>query len=312
MTNTKQRLVFAGTPEFAATSLAALIACDKYDLCAVYTQPDRPAGRGRKLQSSPVKQLAQKHQIPIYQPESLKTSDALRELQALNADLVIVAAYGLLLPQAALDAPRLGCINIHASLLPRWRGAAPIQRAIAAGDTETGISIMQMVAGLDAGPVLHHRSCPITEDETGGSLHDKLACLGAETLLDCLDDCLAAKLPAIAQNESLAIYADKLNKQEALIDWHQSAEQIVRKIRAFNPWPVAHGQVGDTAMRIWDASALDKTASQSPGSIINIDREGIELATGSGVVRLLQIQLAGKKAVSVRDYVNSNQNLIRC
>ncbi len=301
--------MFAGTPEFAARSLTALIEVGHYDICAVYTQPDRPAGRGRKLQSSPVKRVAQEHQIPVCQPETLKTEDALQTLQALQADLMIVAAYGLLLPQAILDTPRRGCINIHASLLPRWRGAAPIQRAITAGDTETGISIMQMEAGLDTGPVLSSRSCQIEPDDNGASLHDKLAALGAETLLGCLDDHLTDKLTPRPQNDALSVYANKLTKQEARIDWQQDAEQIVRNIRAFNPWPVAQGQVGNTEMRIWEAEVNNMTDSHAPGTIIAIKREGIDVAAGKDAVRLLRIQLPGKKPVSVADYVNTRPAL---
>ncbi|MBL4638853.1 MAG: methionyl-tRNA formyltransferase, partial [Proteobacteria bacterium] len=232
------RIIFAGTPDFAANTLEALLTTD-HEICAVYTQPDRPSGRGRKLTASPVKQLAVEHQIPVQQPLNFKSEEIKQILAAYQADLMIVVAYGLLLPQAVLDAPTLGCINIHASLLPRWRGAAPIQRAILAGDHETGICIMQMEAGLDTGPVLAQATCPIHDDDTAQILHDRLVLLGAKTLLETLPEIESRQQQAKKQDDALSCYADKLKKQEAIIDWHQPAIRIAKQIHAFNPWPVA-------------------------------------------------------------------------
>ena len=232
------KIIFAGTPDFAASALSALIESE-HDVVAVYTQPDRPAGRGRKLRASPVKELALKHDIPVLQPEKLKDAETHDVLRSFNADVMIVAAYGLILPQAVLDIPRLGCLNIHASLLPRWRGAAPIQRAIAAGDKESGITIMQMDAGLDTGDILLLSHCPINDNDNGGDLHDRLAEMGASSILEALKDIESGNTKPIKQDDALATYAHKLDKKEAIINWKDSAENIERLIRAFNPWPVA-------------------------------------------------------------------------
>ncbi|WP_081136608.1 methionyl-tRNA formyltransferase, partial [Halomonas sp. BC2] len=247
------RVVFAGTPDFAASSLAALLDSE-HEVVAVYTQPDRPAGRGRKLTPSPVKQLAQAQALPVYQPISLKDAEAQAELAALNADVMVVVAYGLLLPQAVLDTPRLGCINVHASLLPRWRGAAPIQRAIEAGDSASGVTIMQMDAGLDTGAMLHEVRTPITPRTTGGDLHDRLAIQGANALIHVLDNLDNGSLQATAQPDEGVTYAAKLSKAEAELDFSQPAEQLARKIRAFNPWPVAWCALGNDRLRLLMAS----------------------------------------------------------
>ncbi|MDO7667725.1 MAG: methionyl-tRNA formyltransferase, partial [Pseudomonadota bacterium] len=254
------RIIFAGTPDFAAETLKALLSTN-HEICAVYTQPDRPSGRGRKLTASPVKQLALEHDIPVEQPLNFKEDEAKQILANYQADLMIVVAYGLLLPPSVLDTPSLGCINVHASLLPRWRGAAPIQRAILAGDTETGVCIMQMEAGLDTGPVLSRASCPINIDDTAQTLHDRLAVLGADTLLAALPNIVELQSKAQAQNDELTCYAAKLLKPEAEIDWQQSADQLVRQIQAFNPWPVAQTNWQDQVFRIWSASLVNEKSS---------------------------------------------------
>lgn len=299
------RIIFAGTPDFAAETLKALLATD-HEICAVYTQPDRPAGRGRKLTPSPVKELAQAHQIPVEQPLNFKTEDSLRTLQSYAADLMIVVAYGLLLPQKVLDTPRLGCINVHASLLPRWRGAAPIQRAILAGDTETGVDIMKMEAGLDTGPVLLEARCAINDTDTAQMLHDRLAELGAQALVESLVDIETRLLNARPQDDSQSTYAAKLQKQEAEINWQQPAKQILRQIHAFNPWPVAQTRWRGDTMRIWLAEMADQQVQAGPGEIVNISKQGIDVATGEGCLRITQLQVPGKRAMSVQDFLNAN------
>jgi methionyl-tRNA formyltransferase len=301
------RIVFAGTPEFAASTLAALLTTE-HKVVAVYTQPDRPAGRGRKLQPSPVKQLAQTHDIEVRQPAKLKDPADLAALAALQADLMVVVAYGLLLPQAVLDAPRLGCINIHASLLPRWRGAAPIQRAILAGDAESGVTIMQMEAGLDTGPMLHVLRTPILLDDTGGSLHDRLAELGARALLESLSGIADGSLLPQVQDDGLATYAKKLDKQESMIDWSQPAEVIDRQVRAFNPWPVAQTLFQDKVMRIWSARPLQEPvpAGAVPGTVTAAGKAGIDVATGSDLLRITELQMPGKRAMSAAEFLNAH------
>jgi len=300
----KPRIIYAGTPDFAVPPLRALLRAD-CDVVAVYTQPDRPAGRGRKLMASPVKQSAVVAGLPVLQPPSLKDEQALMTLRGFAADLMIVAAYGLLLPAAALNATRLGCVNIHASTLPRWRGAAPIQRAILAGDTETGISIMQMEVGLDTGPVYLARETAIAADDTGGSLHDRLASLGAEALLVALPGILDGSLIPIPQQDAQSTYAKKLSKEDARIDWTHSAVDIERQVRAFDPWPVAQTGLGDDTLRIWSARALVGSGDGAPGQVIASGKDGIDVVTGSGLLRILRLQAPGKRPMAARDFVNA-------
>lgn len=303
------RIVYAGTPDFAVAPLVSLLASG-YEVVAVYTQPDRPAGRGREPRPSPVKQKALEYQIPVLQPESLKSQAAQDALRELNPDLMVVTAYGLLLPQAVLEIPRLGCINVHASMLPRWRGAAPIQRAILAGDRQTGITIMQMDQGLDTGDMLATQTCSISDDETGAILHDRLMVMGAETLMDMLPDFIAGKVTPQKQNEALATYAHKLSKQEAEIDWSLPAAQIDRAVRAYNAWPVAftywRKKNQHEALRIWQAEVLLVTSNAVAGTVLHCGREGIEVATGEGVLRLLQVQPSGKKTMAAADFANAH------
>ncbi|MGD8587474.1 MAG: methionyl-tRNA formyltransferase [Chromatiales bacterium] len=300
------KIVFAGTPEFAAEALQGLL-LSEHQVVAVYAQPDRPAGRGRKLVYGPVKQLAIAHRIPVHQPKSLKDKAEQAKLAELEADLMVVAAYGLLLPQVVLDTPRLGCINIHASLLPRWRGAAPIQRAILAGDQETGITIMQMEAGLDTGPMLYRVKCPIQADDTGGSLHDRLASLGAEALLQVLPGMADGSLTLEPQDDRLANYASKLDKQESLIDWQQSAVQIDRQVRAFNPWPVAQTGYQGKVMRIWLSEVISDGPSAAPGTVVRAGKEGIDVATGQGLLRIIRLQIPGKRAMTSQEFLNAHR-----
>lgn len=290
-------IVFAGTPDFAAVALQALLG-SPHRVAAVYTQPDRPAGRGRKPRPSPVKRLALEAGLPLRQPTTLKDADVQAELHAWKADVMVVAAYGLILPPAVLGIPRLGCLNIHASLLPRWRGAAPIQRALLAGDGETGVSIMQMEAGLDTGPVLHTARTPIEGADTAASLHDRLAELGGRALLEALDGVAAGRLAPVPQNAAHATYAAKLEKAEAELDWTDSAADLDRRIRAFNPWPVAQTHLGDTVLRVWAARALPADHKAEPGTILGAGPDGIDVSTGAGVLRLERVQLPGKKPVT--------------
>ena len=297
------RIIFAGTPDFSVPVLRALLD-SRHEVVAVYAQPDRPAGRGRKLKPGPVKQLAEDSGIPVYQPVSLKDVDSQQQLAALRPDLMVVVAYGLLLPQAVLDIPGLGCVNLHASILPRWRGAAPIQRAILAGDSETGVCLMQMEAGLDSGPVLAEVRTPIATDETGGSLHDRLSQLAAGLLAEQLDDLAGGQLQPVIQDESQVTYAHKLDKGEASIDWQQDAMTIERRVRAFNPWPVAQAQYDGKSLRIWGARAVDCTAG-SPGAVVAAGKQGIDVACGEGCLRLLEIQLPGGKRLDAAAFLNA-------
>jgi methionyl-tRNA formyltransferase len=275
---------------------------------AVYTQPDRPAGRGQQLAASAVKQCALRHGVPIEQPVTLKDSAAVNRLQHWSADLMVVAAYGLLLPQSILQTPRLGCINIHASLLPRWRGAAPIQRAIAAGDQQSGVTIMQMEAGLDTGPMLLARPIPIDPRETAGTLHDRLAALGAQALLDSLDDIAQGKAQPRVQPAEGVTYAAKLRKEEASIDWSRSAAEIDRQVRAFNPWPIAQTQWNGDQLRVWEAMPLESSAPGSgPGKVLGTSAAGIDVGTGSGVLRLTRVQAAGRKAMSAAEFLKAQR-----
>jgi methionyl-tRNA formyltransferase len=303
----KLKLIFAGTPDFAARHLAALLSSG-HEVVAVYTQPDKPAGRGQKLTASPVKELALAHDLPVYQPASLRNEAAQAELAALGADLMVVVAYGLILPKAVLDTPRLGCINVHGSLLPRWRGAAPIQRSIWAGDAETGVTIMQMDVGLDTGAMIRKVTCPIASDETSASLYDKLAGLGPQALVDTLDAMAAGDTAAEPQDDALANYAEKLSKEEARIDWSMDAVAIERCIRAFNPWPISWFDVAGQTVKVWQAEVLPQAHGQAAGTLLKADKQGIEVATGQGVLRLLTLQPPGKKAMSVSDLLNSRRD----
>jgi len=303
--NNKLRIIFAGTPDFSVPPLKALLE-SVHEVVAVYTQPDRPAGRGRKLAASPVKLLAQEQGIPVYQPVNFKADEDTGRLADLHAEIMVVVAYGLLLPEAILNAPIKGCINIHASILPRWRGAAPIQRAVLAGDDETGVSIMQMEKGLDTGPVYLIKRLLLADDETAGSLHDRLSVLGAEALMEALPGIADGSLPAVVQDHESSCYARKLDKQEAAIDWRKSAQEIERQLRAFNPWPVAHTLYENAGLRIWEGHAIDGT-SATPGTVMSAGREGIDVATGSGLLRISRLQMPGKRAMCAADFINAQQ-----
>ncbi|BEI21700.1 methionyl-tRNA formyltransferase [Vibrio fluvialis] len=298
------RIVFAGTPDFAARHLAALLSSE-HEVIAVYTQPDRPAGRGKKLTASPVKNLALEHNIPVYQPENFKSDEAKQELAALNADIMVVVAYGLLLPKAVLDTPKLGCINVHGSILPRWRGAAPIQRSIWAGDSETGVTIMQMDVGLDTGDMLKIATLPIEASDTSGSMYDKLAELGPQALVECLSDIAQGTAVAVKQDDALANYAQKLSKEEAKIDWTLSAQAIERCVRAFNPWPMSHFAVADNQIKVWQARVEAGSSNQAAGTILKADKTGIYVATGAEILVLESLQIPGKKALPVQDILNA-------
>lgn len=304
----KLNIIFAGTPDFAAKHLSALLNSE-HNVIAVYTQPDRPAGRGKKLTASAVKELAVQHNIAVYQPENFKEAGSVEQLAALNADLMIVVAYGLLLPLAVLEIPRLGCLNVHGSLLPRWRGAAPIQRAIWAGDAETGVTIMQMDEGLDTGDMLAKASCLIADDESSASLYEKLALQAPQVLVDTIKQLVNGELKAEKQDPQLACYAKKLSKSEALIDWSKDAVFIERCIRAFNPWPMSYFMLEDKAIKVHKASLLANNSEQPAGTIIAADKNGIQVATGEGIINLEVLQLAGKKALPVQDILNSRREL---
>jgi methionyl-tRNA formyltransferase len=303
------RIVFAGTPEFSVPCLEACRSSGA-QVVAVYTQPDRPAGRGRKLTPSPVKEAALAAGIPVEQPETLKTVEAREQLAAYRPDLMVVVAYGLILTRKVLATPRLGCWNVHASLLPRWRGAAPIQRAILAGDAETGVDLMQMEAGLDTGPVLLERRTPISREDTGGTLHDRLSLLGADVLIEGLC-CLRSGeiLPARPQSEEGVVYAHKLEKAEARLDFHRPALALEHQVRAFDPWPVAEGEIAGENVRIWAAHAVEHETSATPGSVMGARRDGIDIACGNGVLRVTALQRAGGKRISAADYLNARPEL---
>ncbi len=302
------RIVFAGTPEFAVSSLRA--AARHHEVVAVYTQPDRPAGRGRGLAPSPVKLEAVARGIPVYQPESLKDAAAQQQLRDLQPDLMVVVAYGLILPKAVLAIPTHGCWNVHASLLPRWRGAAPIQRAIQAGDAKTGVCLMQMEAGLDTGPVLLHQELPIAATDTGGQLHDKLAELRAQVLSDGLGLLRAGIKPIARPQPGQGVtYAHKLDKAEAKLDWAQDAGALARTVRAFNPWPIAEATLAGERVRIHGAVALEADHGQAPGTVLAASRDGIDIACGQGALRLRVLQREGGKAITAADYLNARRDL---
>jgi methionyl-tRNA formyltransferase len=298
------KIIFAGTPEFAASALQACIH-SHHNIVAVLTQPDRPAGRGLKISYSPVKQLAVSAKIPIYQPQRMD-DETIEQLRTLHSDVMLVIAYGLLLPKKVLNLPKLGCINIHASLLPKWRGAAPVQRAIIAGDQQTGISIMKIIEELDAGPVLQQFVCEIQSTDTGSSLHDRLAQMAANEIVAVLDNLQSGKLRANPQDNSQASYAKKLHKQEANINWHESASVIERKIRAFNSWPVAYTYFKAQRLRIWEAYLGSATVDEEPGAILSTSNKTIEVATGEGAINLTLVQLAGGKIIKAQDFINAH------
>ncbi|MEH6388050.1 methionyl-tRNA formyltransferase [Pseudomonas profundi] len=299
------RIIFAGTPEFAAAHLGAFIE-QGLNIVAVYSQPDRPAGRGHKLTQSAVKQLALKHGLPVYQPQTLKNADSQAEMAALKPDLLVVVAYGLILPQAVLDIPRLGCINSHASLLPRWRGAAPIQRAIEAGDSESGVTVMQMEAGLDTGPMLLKATTPISSEDTGGSLHDRLAMIGPTAVTAVIDQLAKGEAAPEIQDDSLATYAHKLGKSDARIDWTRSATELDRIVRAFNPWPLAHARWNDQPLKIW--AARPEAGAGAAGEVLAVDKSGLLVACGEGALRLTRVQLPGGKPLAFADLYNARRD----
>ena len=295
------KIIFAGTPHFAAAALETLLA-QQFDVVAILTQPDRPSGRGMQLAPSPVKQVALRHALPVLQPRSLKDIDIQRELAAYAADVMVVAAYGLILPQAVLQLPRYGCINIHASLLPRWRGAAPIQRAILAGDTETGITVMQMDEGLDTGAMLLKKTCPISANDNAQTLHDKLATLGAEAIVEALRLLELNRLMPTQQDSALATYAAKLSKGEAQIDWSDNAEHMALAVRAYNPFPVATTTFNATPIKIWQASARTDLHGL-PGTVLAVAKDGITVACGQGALCLEVLQRPGAKALPAAQFV---------
>jgi len=304
------RIIFAGTPDFAVPSLQALIASD-YDVIAAYTQPDRPAGRGRHLQASPVKELAIKHGIEVHQPKTLRDEFVQAQLRELDADLMVVVAYGLLLPKAVLDAPRLGCINVHPSLLPRWRGAAPIQRSIEAGDMESGVTIMQLDEGMDTGPILMQTKYQLDGDESSANMHDVFSQMGADLLLETIAGLDRGDIAPIKQDDAKATHAAKIEKQEAVIDWTQSATVIANKVRAFNPWPVANTRFDEQTLKIWESKAYDHKTNATPGTLIDIDHKGFSIATGDGVLKVLSLQMPGKKQMLATEFVRGYENLLK-
>jgi methionyl-tRNA formyltransferase len=307
------RLGFAGTPEFAVPALEAL--SEAHRICAVFTQPDRPSGRGQPLHASPVKNLATLRGLRVYQPATFKSQELLSTLRGLELDVLVVVAYGLILPPAALQCPRQGCINIHASLLPRWRGAAPIQRAVLAGDSKTGVTIMRMEAGLDTGPMLATGEIEIGADDTAKTLHDRLSRLGAELMVETLRALRVGRVREVPQPSEGVTYAEKINKAEALIDWQQDAVQIWRRVRAFNPWPIAETRLNGTQLRIWEAQLLDSAVTQAgepgagtaPGTVLAATHDGVDVACGRGVLRILRLQLAGRKPLFAQEFIKGQR-----
>jgi methionyl-tRNA formyltransferase len=302
------RLGFAGTPEFAVPALEALL--ETQQICAVFTQPDRPAGRGQPLHASPVKTLATRHGLTVHQPESFKSPEALEILRDLELDALVVVAYGLILPPAALQSPKLGCINIHASLLPRWRGAAPIQHAVLAGDAKTGVTIMRMEAGLDTGPMLAVREIDLRVNDTAHTVHDRLARLGAELIVETLEALAQGRVREVPQPAEGVTYAGKIHKADALIDWRQDAVQVSRRVRAFNPWPIAETRLDGMQLRIWEAEACEPPAAAqgaAPGAVLAATEDGIDVACGRGVLRILRLQLAGRKPLLPREFLQGQR-----
>jgi methionyl-tRNA formyltransferase len=299
------KIVFAGTPDFAVPTLQALLDSE-HQICGVYTQPDRPAGRGRKLTASPVKALAVSANLPVFQPENFKQAGALEELAALEPDLIVVIAYGLILPQAVLDIPKFGSINVHGSLLPRWRGAAPIHRAVMAGDEKTGITIMKVVKKLDAGDMLYKIECPINADSTSSELHDQLAEIGAQGLIQVVNQIEQGTLIAEPQDEALVTYAHKLEKNEAMLDWQKSALELDRQVRGLNAWPVAQTLYKGEVLRVWRSEVIDGE-SDLPAGTISCQQHALDVATGNGILRLLEVQLPGGKRIAGKDFLNAHQ-----
>ena len=299
------KLGFAGTPEFAVPALGALVETQR--VCAVFTQPDRPAGRGQALRASPVKAFAAVHGLAVQQPSSFKSPQVLELLRGLELDALVVVAYGLILPPAALECPRLGCINIHASLLPRWRGAAPIQRAVLAGDSKTGISIMRMEAGLDTGPVLAARDIDIGAEDTAGTLHERLSRLGAELIVQTMDALARGPVPEVPQSIEGVTYAEKITKAEAAIDWREDAALIARRVRAFNPWPIAETRLNGAQVRIWSAHPQGALRAAEPGMVLAATHAGIDVACGRGVLRILRLQLAGRKPLAPVEFLKGQR-----
>ena len=303
------KIVFAGTPDFAASHLQALIDSE-HEVIGVYTKPDSPAGRGKKLQASPVKQLAEANDLPVYQPKSLRKEPAQQELQALGADLMVVVAYGLILPKVVLDMPKHGCINVHGSILPRWRGAAPFQRAIWAGDVESGVTIMQMDVGLDTGDIICIDKCPIAADETSASLYQKIAETGPVTLVKAVNDIADGNITRTPQDEALANYAEKLSKEEALMDWQLGANQLERCVRAYNPWPMSYLVIDDNGtarnVKVHQANVAQETTDKAPGTIVAADKKGIAVATANGqVLNITRLQPPGKKPMAAHELLNA-------
>ncbi|MGJ3351822.1 methionyl-tRNA formyltransferase [Morganella sp. Je.2.23] len=300
------RIIFAGTPDFAARHLDALIQSE-HNVVGVLTMPDRPAGRGKKITAGPVKELAQQHDIPVFQPSTLRKEENHQWIRDQQADIMIVVAYGMILPQAVLDIPRLGCLNVHGSLLPAWRGAAPIQRALWAGDAKTGVTIMQMDAGLDTGDMLYKAECDITSEDTSASLYEKLAGIGPQALLHTLSLVCQNALRPEKQDDTLVTYAEKLSKEEARLDWSLSAAQLDRCIRAFNPWPISYMVIDEQPVKVWQATVIAEQTSATPGTVIRADKSGIQVATADGILNITQLQPAGKKPMSATDILNSRK-----
>lgn len=307
---TALRIVFAGTPAFGLPCLDAIHA-SSHELVAIYTQPDRKAGRGRKLQASEVKMWGIAHNVPVYQPVNFKDDVTKENLKALNADVLVVIAYGLILPVSVLNIPRLGCVNVHASLLPAWRGASPITQSILHGDTTSGVTIMQMNAGMDTGDMLVQVSCPISSQDTGGSLHDKLSQLSVSPLLDTLEALSLGTCTPQKQNDTLATYASKLTKEQALIQWHLTAIELDRQIRAFNPWPVAYTQIGEEVIRIHQARVVTEAHQKIPGTVLTVDKLGIKVATGLDALLIEKLQFSGGKVLTVADCLNAKRALLQ-